>query len=190
MFRRIAVALMLAAAGVPAANAEIVESTGTDRKGEPCQYWWPKLSVLPGWYSDPEVNRSIGGNGANVLIPNGMTFKDADTILYASATLRKLYVKNNPASTTLEAFISDDKAHFLEKDEETFVLELEPLTTRDGRKLRSFAFIRPKSRNWERVSYSEEGGFYVVFVLNAQSEEGYRKGQADYESFVGQYSAK
>jgi len=190
MFRKLALALILTMAGVQTANAEIVESIGLDAKGQPCQYWWPKLPPLLGWYSDQGVNRSLGKNGVNALIPSGKTFDNADTILYASATLRKRYAQDNPTSTTLKAFIADDKAHFLEEDHETLVVELKPLTTRDGQKLRSFAFFRSKAKNWERVSYGEEGGYYIVFVLNALSEEGYRKSQRDYEYLVGRYSEK
>jgi len=191
MFRKFASLLVLLAASLPAAHAEIVKSAIVDcGKNGICLYNWPRLPTLPGWHTDEKVNQAMGDNGINVLIPDGATFDDADVILYAAATYRPRYQAENPTSKTLEAFIEDDKSQFVEKDENTVIAEVEPLTTHDGQKLRSFTFFRPKAKNWERVSYSQEGDFYIVFVLNAHSEEGYRKEQAVYDGLVRQYSEK
>lgn len=190
MFRKIILALVLPVASLPAANAEIVKSAILEGKDCTCFYWWPKLPAVFGWHTDENANYAKGANGINTLVPNGSTFNDADVILYASATYKPRYEKKNPASKTLEAFIEDDESEFREEDKDTVVTETEPLFTHDGQKLRSFTFFRPKERNWERVSYGQEGDFYLVFVLNAHSEEGYRKGQTVYEGLVRQYSEK
>ncbi len=192
MILKLALLLGLAVASLPTAKAEIVKSAIFDYdKNQTCFYWWPKLPAVPGWHTDEKANYTMGENGVNMLIPDGMKFADADAdaVIYAAATYRSRYEKRNPGSKSLEAFIADDKATFAEKHKEIVIEEVEPLTTGDGQKMRSFTFFRPKDKNWERVSYGQEGDFYLVFTINAQSETGYRANQAIYEDLIRRYSA-
>jgi len=190
MFRKLACFAVLMVANLPPAKAEIVKSAVVDcDKNQLCFYWWPKPPAVPGWHTDEKANHAVGANGVNTLIPDGFGFQNADAIIYAAATHRQRYAAQHPNISSLDEFIEDDKAVFAEKHKDIAIAEVDPLTTADGQKLRSFTFFRPKDKNWERVSYGQEGDFYLVFTLNAQSEAGYRANQAVYEDVVRRYSS-
>jgi hypothetical protein len=177
-------ALLFLAIACQDSRGEIEKHAIVDCKGI-CFYWWPKLAPIPGWHSDQAVNYSTGENGANVLIPDGSSFADADTIMYASATFKPRYEKDNPKSKSLAAFIADDEAHF--REEGRNIAQAAPLTTKNGQTLRSLTFILPKGAQWERVSYGEEGEYYLLFVISSRTESGFRKNQDAYEHLVEQY---
>ena len=172
-----------------AAPAGIVKTASVDcGKGEICLFWWPRLPSLPGWHSDQTANRSYGENGMNSLVPDGVTFRDADTVMYASATYKPRYERENPESRSLNAFISDDKSFFASEHPDMSIAEVEPLITGDGQTLRSFTYFRPRDSSWERVSYGEEGDYYIVFTISARSAVAYRKAQAAYVDIVRRYT--
>jgi len=40
---------------------------------------------------------------------------------------------------------------------------------------------------WEKVSYGEEGEFYLIFTLSSRSEQGFKAALKDYELFISRY---
>jgi hypothetical protein len=160
--------------------AEIIKTVTIDCDGRMCFHWWPRLPPLPGWHTDDSINQKLV---MNVLIPNRFTWSSANTIMYA----RALYKPHYPSLTSLSAFIADDRRSFAENNREIVIAEASPLTTKDGQILRSLTYFRPRDHNWERVSYGEEGDYYLVFVINAHSEAGFRNGQVVYEELIHAY---
>lgn len=148
-----------------------------------CFYWWPKLPDLKGWKSDQSLNTQIGGNGSNVLIPEGKTFSNAPAIIYARAIYAKRYDEEFKIKSTLASFIADDQDTFRKKG--TKITEAAPITTADGQKLQVFTYSRPN--NWETVSYGEEDGNYLLFVISAQSENGHEQALPIYRDLISHY---
>ncbi|MGO9137245.1 MAG: hypothetical protein ACLP9S_04590 [Syntrophales bacterium] len=163
-------------------NAEI-EKVAQLCKEEICFYWWPKLTSVKGWHHERGPSNV---NAINVQVPDGFSFSDAETVIYAKA----IYKPRSPETTSLEMLIKDDKEIFLSRDSSIIVSEVEPLKTADGKLLRSFTFF-PKSRgNWERVSYGEEGDFYLIFTMSSRTNEGYAKALETYRQYINQYREK
>jgi hypothetical protein len=70
------------------------------------------------------------------------------------------------------------------------ITETKLIVTADGKKLRSFTFFPTKQGNWERVSYGEEGEFYLVFTISSRTKMAYDRAIAAYESLVSGYREK
>lgn len=163
----------------PWAHAEIEKIAVPVEKGLLFR-WWPKLSPVEGWHQDQEYSNHYN---INALSPDGFTFKDAETVIYAKA----IYKPRKPKITSLALLIENDKKGFLEKFPGIKIQEVPPLVTADGRKLHSFVFFPGKTGNWERVSYGEEGGFYLIFTLSSRTQAGYSKAVASYEKLIADY---
>ncbi len=145
-----------------------------------CLAWWPKLVPAKGWHqeSDPSF-----ANGVNIQVPDGFTFSNAETVIYAKAS----YKPRIPETTSLEMFIKDDKDEFLAHDPSVSVVEVQPLKTADGKILRSYTFLPKEKGNWEEVSYGEEGEYYLIFTISSRSHSGFLKSLTVYEQYIGQY---
>jgi hypothetical protein len=176
--RRVFLAIILCV-GAVAAQAEIVKTADIDCHGRICFHWWPKLAPLPGWHADENVNRRYG---FNALIPDGASWSGADTIMYA----RAVYRESRPDIALLDAFIASDKKSFAD-EKGTLIADAAPVTTGDGAKLRSATYFRVDHKTWERVSYGEEGDYFLLFVVSSFSETAYEKRQADYEQMIRTY---
>jgi len=188
---RIFVALVsfaLIGAASSTARAEIVKQAIVDcaKKGI-CFYWWPKLPTLPGWHTDQSANFANGGNGINTLVPDGYNFSNAEAIMYANADYKARYIIKHPNTTTLDGYIENDKTGFAPVSKDLSITEVKPLLNGDGKTLRSFTFFRPNEKNWEQVTYYEEGDYYITFVLNSNSESGFRANLPAYEALVKAY---
>jgi hypothetical protein len=172
--------VLLATAG---AQARMVKQARSTSSGI-CLFLWPDLPRIDGWSQDTE--QSFHYN-CNALAPDGSTFADAETVIYA----RAVYKPQAPESPTLEMFIEGDTGQFARSPQKSTVAEVQPLSTADGLALRSFTFFPGSSGgegNWEQVCYGEEGDFYLVFALSARSREGYQKALPAYKRLVGSYS--
>lgn len=145
-----------------------------------CFYWWPKLPALEGWHQDQDQSLHYG---INALAPNGFSFVHAKTVMYAKAS----YKPRMPETKSLEMFISDDKAEFVEADPGVIITPAGELATADGKKFRSFTFFPKTKGNWEQVSYGEEGDFYLTFVLSSRSKDDFSKTQAIYTVLIAHY---
>jgi hypothetical protein len=145
-----------------------------------CFHWWPRLPVIEGWHQDRESSLKYS---YNAQAPEGFTFENADAVIYVKA----MYKANVPDVKSLERLVESDRQKFVASDPEVMVKEVDFLATQDGQKLRSFMFHSPRQGTWDRVSYGEEGQFYLIFTLSSGSIAGYQKAVAAYEQFIERY---
>jgi hypothetical protein len=164
------------------AHAEIEQVAIPAAKGKSF-HWWPRLPPLKGWHHERDQSLHYG---FNALVPDGSTFADAETVMYAKA----VHKPGRPESKTLEMFIQGDKKASLSRTPDIVVQEGAALTTADGKKLRSLTFFPRRDGNWERVSYGEEGDFYLVFAVSSRSLAGYKAAQKAYAQLIRSYKEK
>ena len=173
---------MLLALALPAA-AEIEKYAVPSEQGF-CLHWWPKLPSIEGWEQDREHSLHYS---VNALVPSGSSFADSDVVMYAKA----VYKPREPEATSLSVLIENDRSDFIKNVPGVKIEEVEPLTTGDGKKLRSLTFTPPASGgNWEQVSYGEEGDFYLIFTLSSRSADGFRSARAVYRDLISRYKEK
>ncbi|MGC4024626.1 MAG: hypothetical protein QM744_05385 [Mesorhizobium sp.] len=146
-------------------------------------FWWPKLEIPKGWHQDKEQSYHYG---SKALAPDGYTFANAESVIYARAQ----YKPRIPNIKPLDQFIEDDKKNILESSSGIEIKEVNSLATADGTQLRSLSFIPENNGNWEHVSYAEEGDFYLIFTLSSRSQRDYEKSIATYESIIRNYKGK
>ena len=149
-----------------------------------CFHVWPKLPAVPGWHTDEATNYK---RDVNTLVPDGFTFGDAETVIYSNAIFKEDYGKDNPGANTLEGFIENDKKGFIESNPSPEISEIEPFTTGDGEKLRTFSFKGVNKNNDEIVVYGEEHGYYTVFVISSRSKAGLENGLATFKDLMSRY---
>src|SRR5205809_7061997 len=109
-------------------------------------HWWPKLFPVPGWHHEREQSLQLG---VNALAPDGATFEDAQTVMYAKAAYRP----GEPDTTSGDVCSAKDKKEFLAKSPAGGVEEAGWLATADGTRLRAFAFFPRGTGHWERGAY-------------------------------------
>ena len=143
-----------------------------------CFQWWPKLPEVKGWHQD--MNQSLH-DSVNAQAPDGRTFVNAETVIYAKAS----YKPRIPKTKTLQQLIDEDQAEF--RAHGIAIRKLESVTTRDGQKLVSFGYSPVKQGNWEQVSYGEEGDFYLIFAVSSRTKLGLSRALGDYKKFIGAY---
>lgn len=142
--------------------------------------WWPKISAPKGWHQEKE---SSFANSINIVVPDGETFAHSEYVIYA----RAVYKPRSPGIKSLDEFVANDKRGLLAQIPDTQIITEKALATATGRKFLSLYF-KPKSvRNWERVTYGEEGDFFVLFTLSSRTEQGYLKALKTYKEVVGKY---
>ena len=168
------------------ASAEIFRQASVcNESGQMCFYWWPKLQEVSGWSQD--IQHSFHYK-ANAQVPNGFTFVNAETVIYAKA----VYKLQRPEIKSIAQFIEQDKTDFLAKDPKLSVSELEELRDRAGRRFAAYRFHPEGSGNWEQAAYSEEkdkdgNEYFLVFVLSSRSESGYNNSINAFKQFIASY---
>lgn len=160
------------------ANSEI-EKIATPSDAGLHMTWWPKLPELGGWHHESEASIE---NAANILAPDGFTFSDAEAVIYAKA----VYKPSVTNVINLDQMIENDVAQFTSGGD-IVATEVGALTTGDGDKMRSYTFFPKADGNWERVTFGEEGDYYLVFTINARSKAGYDQSLRDYEKLITTY---
>jgi hypothetical protein len=165
---------------VPLTALPEIEKVGQVCEKGICLAWWPKLEPAKGWHH--ERGPSLA-NGVNVQVPDGFTFSNAETVIYAKAA----YKPRIPETTSLEIFISNDKADFLKNDPTTAITKVPALKTRDGKALETYTFFPKAEGNWEEVSYGEEGDFYLIFTISSRSHAGFLAVLPIYEQYIAHY---
>jgi len=170
---------VLAAFFMSDVEARIIKQAIPGKSGI-CLYSWPELAQVDGWYQDQDSSLHYNHNS---LAPVGSTFRDAETVMYAAA----IYKPRIPEAKTLEMYITIDKEKFGNPSNMPDVADAESLVTADGRTLRSVTFFPRDKGNWERVTYAEEGDYYLIFSLSSRSRAGYEKATKDYEQMVRSY---
>lgn len=163
----------------PTAEADIEKIAIPSEKGMSF-YWWPKLPNIAGWHQDRDYSFHYS---VNALAPDNATFANAETVMYAKA----IFKPRVPEIKSLEMLIARDKKDFLENVPEVEVHEVKSLVTADGKQFRSFVFLPKGSGNWERVTYGEEGEFFLIFTLSSRSKSGYDATESTYEKLIGLY---
>lgn len=159
-----------------------------EKLGQPCDtgvclYWWPKVAPVKGWHQEPGPSREYG---INALAPDGATFTNAETVMYAKASYRPRV----PEFRTLDDLIESDKKEFAVNVPGVAISDATRLLTGDGVELKSVTFFPRGPGNWERVSYGEEGDFYLVFTISARTQNGYEQALPAYEAMIRGYKEK
>ena len=144
-------------------------------------HWWPKLAPLNGWHQDREHSLFYG---ANALAPDGNTFKNAETVMYALA----IFKPRAPDIKSLAALIESDRKEFEASVPGISIHEVAAISSFDGQKFRSFTFFPTSEGNWERVSYGEEGEFYLVFTVSSRTRSGFNAAVGAYEKLIIGYN--
>jgi hypothetical protein len=162
-----------------AAQAEIEKIAIPSEKGFSF-YWWPKLTPTRGWHQD---RKHSFFHGVNALAPDGFTFKNAEVVMYANA----IYKPRKPEVKSLAALIENDRKDFEANVPGVSIHEVAALSSADGREFRSFTFFPSGAGNWERVSYGEEGEFYLIFTLSARSLASFNAAVGAYETTIAGY---
>ena len=147
--------------------------------GTICFYWWPVLPKVDGWEQDMPSSYHYG---VNAQAPSGESFAAAESVIYAKA----LYKPRMPEIKSLEQLIKNDQREF-KKHSKLTITQVDSINTSDGKEFKSFRFFPKGSGNYERVSYGEEGEFYLVFTLSSRSEKGYKSSMPAYIQFISQY---
>ncbi len=142
-------------------------------------YWWPNLPEVSGWHHDRDHSIHYG---ANAQAPDGYTFSNAETVIYASA----IFKPRVPDIENLKHFIKNDHVKFKHNANLT-IKKADPMVTGDGFEFESFTFFPVDKGNWEQVAYGEEGDYYLVFTVSSRSNEGYKKSWVAYEQFIKNY---
>jgi len=171
-------AVLLVCAALPT-QAEIEKTAVSEDTGMHF-YWWPKLSPLLGWHQDVEVSRHFG---ANMLVPDGKTFRDAETVIYA----RAIFKPRATDARTLADFIGNDRGRFVKAIPDIAVTEGKPLVTADGKRVITLEFSPKSKGDWERVAYMEEGDFYVIFTESSHSKAGLESSVVSFDSLISGY---
>lgn len=147
-----------------------------------CFAWWPIIHELSGWHQDKEASLNYG---FNAIVQDGLQFTDAEVVMYVIAP----YKPRIPEDKTLTEHIENDRKSFLEDIPDLQIVETESVLTKDGQRLRSFLFLPRTRGQWERVSYGEEGDFYISFVVSSRTKNGMDETMKDYLRLIGQYQA-
>lgn len=82
-----------------------IEKTGVSCEAGICLFWWSKLPAIKGWHQELGQSQHYG---INALAPDGSSFKDAETVMYANA----YYKSRVPETKTVDALIVQDKHDF------------------------------------------------------------------------------
>lgn len=163
-------------------SAEI-EKTAVPCETGLCLFWWPKLPAVKGWHQDLAQSQHYG---INALAPNGSTFKDAETVIYAKAS----YKPRVRETKSVEALIARDKRDFTKNVPGVAIAETKPLITDDGQKLRSLTFFPSSEGNWEQTAYGEEDDFFLVFTISSRTKAGYEKSLPAFKELIHAYKRK
>lgn len=172
--------LVLILVSVCAASYAQIEKTAQMCGNQLCFYWWPKITPPKGWHQDQDMSYEIG---ANALVPDGSTFSNAETIMYAKA----LYKPRTPETKSVNQLVESDKKEFLTADPSINVTDVGTVNSADGKKFRTFTFFPKNTGDWEQVSYGEEGDFYLIFTVSSKTKKGFDQTQAIYKELIFRY---
>ncbi len=144
-----------------------------------CFYWWPVLPKIDGWKQDMPNSYHFRVNAQS---PSGESFSNAESVIYAKA----LYKPRMPEIKSIEQLISYDQREF-QKHSRLQITQINSIKTADGNIFKSFSFFPEGNGNYERVTYGEEGDFFLVFTLSSRSKKGYNTSMPAYIQFIEQY---
>jgi hypothetical protein len=103
--------------------------------------------------------------------------------MYAKA----IFKSREPEVKSLAMLIENDRRDFLANVPGVTIKEAPTLSIANGKKLLSLTYTPKDKGNWERVSYLEEGEFYLIFTVSSRSQAGFVASTKAYETFISQY---
>lgn len=184
MTSALALFALAATAIIRPAHADIERKAIIDcEKQQICFYIWPSLPDVSGWHGEEDANYQVD---ANLRIPDGHTFADSDVILCGNAVAHE-----PPGSGALDAFILDDEKMTREDNPGAVFSEQEPLSTADGRKLRTFVISKLKRGHTQMISYTEDGDkdgkFVIILMVDSGNEKDFNASVPAFREMVSKY---
>ena len=155
--------------GLSPLRAEMLEFPSADGMKS-----WPKLPAVSDWHQDQAASFQ---NTANVLIPDGDVYPGAEAVILAKGVAR--------GGGTLTRLIDNDRAA---ASDGTHLEKLADIADKDARPFTVYAYSPAKSGKWEAVAYGEEGRYFLVFTLSAQSQASYDKAFPVFAQMIGSYA--
>jgi len=164
-----------------AASAEI-EKIATPSESGIRFLWWPKVSPPAGWHFDDGSSHQYA---FNAIAPDGSTFSDAETVIYAKANFKP----RAPEVKSIESLIEQDISSFKSSDPGIAATREKPLLSGDDKQFQVVAFAPGAGGNWERVAYGEEGEYFIVFTVSSRTQEGLALATPAFNAMVAGYRA-
>jgi len=180
--RRVTATIMAFIATTPCAHAEIFKLAVPSDDGISL-VWWPIVTTPPGWTHDEEASRYFA---VNMLIPRGTSFADAPVVMYAKAS----YKPRTPDTHTVAELIQQDITEHKANVSGVVATALQPIRSGDGKALPYYRFSPPGDGAFELVAYGEEGDYFLLFVVSAQSEAALTEASRKFETMISRYSER
>jgi hypothetical protein len=162
-----------------AVNAEIEKIATPTDAGIQLQ-WWPKVKPPPGWHFDSGSSHHFG---FNAMAPDGSTFSNAETVMYAEAD----YKPRVPETKSLAQLVQRDVSAFHKAYPGMAATTAPPIFTADHKQLQVLSFAPSAGGNWERVAYGEDAEFYLVFTVSSRTQSGLEHANAAFNAMVASY---
>jgi hypothetical protein len=167
------VILLLALSGT--VNADVEKIAQPSESGMRLM-WWPKVDPPSGWHFDKNASYHYA---TKAFAPDGSTFSDATTVMYAKAEYKPRVSDVN----NLKALIDEDISEF----SDATARHEKPLLSRDGKQFQVVEFSPKANGNWERVAYGEEPDYYILFSVSSRNKEGLVRALPAFRSLVASY---
>lgn len=162
-----------------AAHAQIEKIATPTNSGIKLQ-WWPKVQPPHGWHFD---NGSSHHFSFNAMAPDGSTFSNAETVIYAKAE----YKPRVPETESLAQLVKQDISDFHHAYPGMEVAVEPSVLTADHKQLQVITFTPAAGGNWERVAYGEAADFYVLFSVSSRTKSGLDLAMPAFRAMVASY---
>jgi hypothetical protein len=182
-FLTAAVLMAALALGAPA-KSEITKFMH-DCGGKLCPYYRASLAIPQGWREDRTL---IGGVDAQIVVPAGKTFNDADAVIYAT-------VGFNRNKTAIAALVEEDHANWRKKNRDVKIERLPDVARAAGQEpflLYRFETPSRKEQPFELVAWTADvdkdgNSFIVNVVLTATSMRALKAAEPAYLTILKGY---
>lgn len=139
--------------------------------------WRPKVQPPLGWHFDKISSQQFG---LNALAPDGSTFSEAETVMYAKAE----YKPRVPETESLAMLIETDISDFHHAYPGMALTEEAPMLSADRKQLKTITFAPSGGGNWEKVAYGEDDEFYLVFAVSSRTRDGFEHAMPAFKAMV------
>ena len=174
--RLLALILLLLSGAV---SAQIEKVTTPTNSGMELQ-WWPKVPPPRGWHFDSGSSHHFS---FNAMAPDGSTFSNAGTVMYAKAE----YKPRVPQTKSLAQLVKQDISDFHQAYPGIAVKVEPPVLTADHKQFQVITFAPSAGGNWERVAYGEAAEFYVLFTVSSRTKSGLDLAMPAFRAMVASY---